>query len=179
MKKKVYKILTSYYAPDLVKSEIAGQSITKLFVEGDTVIGRGYDDNTIIVDDRYVFPEEYLEKSDELSYLKKDSRFKDSINHIKQKAVNLSDKEKEKLDSVGDNVQDVIERKTKMRLSKETNYYKNGALLGLGSGIFLALYLRKNVWVLGLLGAALGGYVSNQIYKSKEGKNDVKPVKTE
>lgn len=175
-KKEVYKLLHSYEAPDLIKSEQAGRVITTFFEEDEMVIGEPYHRTNILVEDRYVIPSEYVEKSDKFPYLKKDSKFDETIGRIKEQAVQMSEKEKEKLDKVGSDVKSVVEGRTKVRLQNEAKAYRNGALLGLGGGILLALYLKRNIWMLGILGVTVGGYVAHKIHKSKEGNNKVEPV---
>jgi hypothetical protein len=175
-KKEVYELQFSYEAPDLIKTEQVGKVVSTFFEEGEMVIGEPYHRTSILVEDRYVIPMDYVKKTDKFPYLKKNSKFDDTIGRIKEQAVQISEKENEKLDKVGTNVKDVVEGRTKMKLQGEAKSYRNGALLGLGSGVLLALYLRKNIWVFGLLGVAVGGYVAHKIHKSKEGNNKVEPV---
>ena len=73
------------------------QLIPKGF-QGELLIGDYYKKNYILVDDRYVFPIEYVEKTNEFPYLKKESSFDETIDRIKQQSVLLSEKEKDKLD---------------------------------------------------------------------------------
>lgn len=175
-RKQAYKILTSYEAPDLIRSKQASRAVTSLFKEGETVLGTPYEGNSILVDDRYVIPDEYVEHTSEFKYIKRDSRFDETVSRIKEQAVKMSEKDKERLDEVGTNVSDVIEGRTKAKLNEQTKAYRNGAILGLGSGVLLALYLRKNIWVFGIVGVAIGGYISNEIRKAKKGNNKVEPI---
>jgi hypothetical protein len=173
-KKSVYQLNYSFEAPDIVKSDIFGSPVTKYFQEGELLLGTYYKKNYILVDDRYVFPIEYVEKSEDFPYLKKNSDFEGTIDKIKQQAVLLSEKEKEKLDKLGDNIKSTIEGKKAMEMKKEMTSYKRGAILGLACGIFTSLYFRKNIWIFSILGVAIGGYVSHKIHIAKKGNNDVK-----
>lgn len=175
-RKDVYELQFSYEALDIKKSEQAGKVITLLFEEGEMVIGEPFRKDKILVEERYVIPLDYVEKTEKFPYLKKDSKFDETINRIKEQSVLLSEKENEKLNSIGNNVKDMVEGKTKVKIKNESKAYRNGALLGLGSGVLVALYLRKNIWVFGLLGVAVGGYVSHRIHKSKYGNNKVEPI---
>jgi hypothetical protein len=175
-KKSVYQLNYSFEAPDIIKSEMFGKPVTEFFEEGELLIGDYYKKNYILVDDRYVFPIEYVEKTNEFPYLKKESSFDETIDRIKQQSVLLSEKEKEKLDELGNNIKSTIEGKKAMEMKKEMDSYKKGALLGLACGIFTALYFKKNIWIFSVLGVALGGYVSHKIYNAKKGNNDVQPI---
>lgn len=175
-KKSVYQLQYSFEAPDIVKSELVGKPITEHFEEGDILIGDFYKKNYIIVDDRYVFPLEYVEKTDQFPYLKKDSSFDETIDRIKQQSVLLSEKEKEKLDEAGYNIKSTIEGKKAKEMKAQSDSYKRGAVLGLACGIFTALYFKKNIWIFSVLGVAIGGYVSHKIYVAKKGNNDVQPI---
>ena len=95
-KKQAYELLFSYEAPDVLKSESADRLITELFQEGEMVIGDIYKSNYIIVDDRYIIPLDYVEKTNKFPYLKKESEFNDTIDRIKAQSVILSEKEDEK-----------------------------------------------------------------------------------
>jgi len=97
-KKNVYQLNYSFEAPDIKKSELTGNPVTEHFEEGELLIGDYYKKDYIIVDDRYVFPIEYVEKTEKFPYLKKDSSFDETIDRIKQQSVLLSEKEAEKLD---------------------------------------------------------------------------------
>ena len=175
-RKSVYELSFSYEAPDLIKSERAGKIVTQFFEEGEMIIGEPYQKTKIIVEDRFIIPLDYVEKTEKFPYLKKDSKFDESISRIKEQSVLMSEKQEQEIDKFGENVKEVVEGKTKVKLDKESKAYKNGALIGLGSGVLLALYLKKSVWMLGLLGVAIGGYVSHRLNKSKEGNNIVKPI---
>ena len=174
-KKQVYEILVSYEAPDVKKSESADRLITQLFQEGESVIGDLYKTNYIIVDDRYIIPLDYVEKTNKFPYLKKESEFNDTIDRIKAQSVILSEKEDEKLSQLGGSVKSTIEGKRTGQIKNEAKAYKNGALIGLGCGIITALYFKKSIWVFSLLGVALGGYVAFKVNKAKQGNNIVEP----
>ena len=110
-KKQVYELLFSYEAPDVKKSESADRLITQLFQEGESVIGDLYKTNYIIVDDRYIIPLDYVEKTNKFPYLKKESEFNDTIDRIKAQSVILSDREDERLNQLGSNIKSTIEGK--------------------------------------------------------------------
>ena len=175
-KKNVYQLNYSFEAPDILKSELIGKPITEHFEEGDILLGDYYKKNYIIVDDRYLFPIEYMEKTDKFPYLKKESSFDETINRIKQQSVLLSEREKEKLDELGFDIKSTIEGKRALEMKKESNSYKKGAVLGLACGIFSALYFKKSIWIFSILGVAIGGYVSHKIYSAKKGNNNVEPI---
>lgn len=175
-RKTIYELLFSYEAPDLKKSEQVGKLVTQFFEEGEMVIGEPYQKTKIIVEDRYIIPLDYVEKTEKFPYLKKDSKFDDTISRIKQQAVMMSEKQQQELDAFGNNVKETIEGKTKIKVQNESKAYRNGAIIGLGSGVLLALYLKRSIWVFGLLGVAIGGYVSHKIQKSKSGNNNVEPI---
>jgi hypothetical protein len=175
-KKNVYQLNYSFEAPDIKKSELTGKPVTEHFEEGELLIGDYYKKNYIIVDDRYLFPIEYVEKTDKFPYLKKDSSFDETIDRIKQQSVILSDKEKEKLDDLGYSIKSTIEGKKAKEMKSESDSYKRGAVLGLACGIFSALYFKKSIWIFSILGVAIGGYVSHKIYTAKKGNNDVQPI---
>jgi len=175
-KKNVYKLLFSFEAPDVKKSESAGKLITEYFEEGENVIGEYYKKDNIIVEDRFIIPLDYVEETKEFPYLKKHSRFDETIDRIKQQSVLISQKESDRLQEFGSDVKNTIEGKKVAQLQNEAKSYKNGALLGLGIGIITALYLKRNVWVISLLGVAIGGYVAHKINKAKQGNNIVEPI---
>jgi hypothetical protein len=172
-KKEVYKLLYSFEAPDIFKLEELGVETTSLFPKDEVVIGSKYKKDYVLVNDRFRIPIEYVEKTKDFPYLRKNSKFNESISRIKEQAVKLSEKDSEKLDSLGNRVSDVVEGKTKARFDKNAKIYKNGALLGLGVGIVSALYFKKNIWFLGIVGTALGGYIAHNINESKKGNNVV------
>lgn len=174
-KKQAYELLFSYEAPDVLKSESADRLITELFQEGEMVIGDIYKSNYIIVDDRYIIPLDYVEKTNKFPYLKKESEFNDTIDRIKAQSVILSEKEDEKLSQLGGSVKSTIEGKRTGQIKNEAKAYKNGALIGLGCGIITALYFKKSIWVFSLLGVALGGYIAFKVNKAKQGNNIVEP----
>ena len=175
-RKSIYELNYSFEAPDIKKTEMLGKAITEYFEEGDILIGEYYKKNYILVDDTFVFPIEYVTKTDKMPYLKKDSSFDDTIDRIKAQSVLLSDKENERLNEAGINIRKTIEGKKALEIKKESKSYKNGALLGLAGGILSALYFKKNIWFLAILGLAVGGYVSHKIYISKQGNNEVNPI---
>jgi len=175
-RKNVYQLNYSFEAPDIIKSEMVGKPITEYFEEGDILIGDFYKKDYIIVDDRYLFPIEYLEKTDKFPYLKKDSSFNETIDRIKQQSVLLSEKESEKLDELGYNIKSTIEGKKAKEMKQQSDSYKRGAVLGLACGVLSALYFKKSIWIFSILGVAIGGYVSHKLYVAKKGNNDVKPI---
>ncbi len=172
-KKYVYQLKYSYESPDLIRSKNSGVLITEFFQKDEMVIGEIFEKDNIIAESRYIIPLNYVEKTDKFPYLKKDSKFDETISRIKEQAIILGEKKDSNLDKVSDNVKDVVEGKTKVKISAESKSYRNGAVLGLGGGVILALYLRKNVWVFGLLGVAIGGYVAHKIHEAKKGKSIV------
>jgi hypothetical protein len=175
-KKNVYQLNYSYEATDIKKSELAGKPITEYFEEGDLLIGDYYKKDYILVDDKFIFPLEYVEKTDKFPYLKKESSFNETIDRIKQQSVLLSEREKEKLDELGFDIKSTIEGKRALAMKKESNSYKKGAVLGLACVIFSALYFKKSIWLFSVLGVAIGGYVSHKIYVAKKGNNNVEPI---
>jgi len=175
-RKSVFQLNYSFEAPDIKKSELSGKPVTEYFEEGEILIGDFYKKNYIIVDDRYVFPIEYVEKTEQFPYLKKESNFDETLQRIKQQSVLLSEKERERLDEFGDSIKSTIEGRKAKEMKKESDSYKKGAVLGLACGIFTALYFKKNIWIFSVLGVAIGGYVSHKIYNSKKGNNDVQPI---
>jgi hypothetical protein len=175
-KKGVYRLLFSIEAPDLTKSEVAGKLITQLFNEDEIVMGEYYKKENILVDGRYVIPLAYVEKEDKLPYLKKDSSFDETIDRLKQQSLILSEKEKERLNDIGNSIKSQIEGKKAQQIKAETKAMKNGALLGLGIGIITALYLKRNIWLISLIGLSVGGYVEHKIVKAKQGNNEVEPI---
>lgn len=172
-KKSVYQLNYSFEAPDIIKSELTGKPVTEHFEEGELLIGDYYKKDYIIVDDRFIFPLEYVEKTEKFPYLKKESSFDETIDRIKQQSVLLSEREKEKLDTLGGDIKSTIEGRKAKEMKKEMDSYKKGAILGLACGIFTALYFKKNIWIFSVLGVAIGGYVSNKIYIAKKGNNNV------
>lgn len=175
-KKNVYQLNYSFEALDIIKSELVGKPITEYFEEGDILIGDYYKKNYIIVDERFLFPVEYVEKTDKFPYLKKESSLDETIDRIKQQSVLLSEKEKEKLDELGFSMKSTIEGRKAKDMKKQSDSYKRGAVLGLACGILSALYFKKSIWIFSILGVAVGGYVSHKLYVSKKGNNDVQPI---
>lgn len=167
-KKSVYELLYSFEAPDIVKSEVVGVAVTQLFKEGEVVIGEPYEREYILIDERYTVPLDYVKKTDKFPYLKKDSKYNEIIDDIKAQSILISEKEAEKLSGHGEGVKNVIEGNLKRKMDADSKAYKNGALLGLGGGIILALYFKKSLWMFGLLGIAVGGYVSHKLHKTKD-----------
>ena len=163
VKLNVYKLNYSFEATDILKSDFINKPVTKYFEEGELLIGDNYKSGYIIVDDRFVFPTDYVEKTDTMPYLKKDSSFDETIDRIKQQSIILSEKQEQ-------------EGKKAKDIKKEASYYKRGAILGLACGIISALYLKKSIWVFSILGVAIGGYVSHKIYTAKKGNNDVQTI---
>jgi hypothetical protein len=119
---------------------------------------------------------EYVEKTEQFPYLKKDSSFNETIDRIKQQSVLLSEKEAERLDSLGYDIKSTIEGKKAKEMKNEASSYKRGAVLGLACGILSALYFKKSIWVFSILGVAIGGYVSHKLYVAKQGNNNVQPI---
>ena len=175
-RKSIYELNYSFEAPDIKKSELLEKPITEYFEEGEILIGEYYKKNYILVDDRYIFPIEYVTKTDKMPYLKKDSSFDETIDRIKAQSVVLSDREKEELDEAGNTIKKTIEGKRAEEVKKDSRAYKNGALLGLAGGILSALYFKKNIWLFSILGVALGGYVAHKIHIAKKGNNEVNPI---
>ena len=175
-RKSVYELNYSFEAPDIKKSELLGKPITEYFEEGDILIGEYYKKNYILVDDRFIFPAEYVTKTDKMPYLKKDSSFNETIDRIKAQSVILSEREKEELDEAENTIKKTIEGKRAEEVKKESKAYKNGALLGLAGGVLSALYFKKNIWLFSILGVALGGYVAHKIYIAKKGNNEINPI---
>lgn len=175
-KKNVYKFLFSFEAPDILKTKNIGKPITEFFTEGEEVIGEYYKKTNIIVDNRYIIPLDYLEKITSSPYLKKNSKFDDTVDLIRKQAIHISEKQKEKLSEFADDIKTTVEGKKVDKIKNESVAYKNGLLLGLGVGIITALYFKKNIWFLSLLGASIGSYVSFKIHKAKQGNNVVEPI---
>tara|TARA_B110000503_G_scaffold126292_1_gene194740 strand:+ start:190 stop:735 length:546 start_codon:yes stop_codon:yes gene_type:complete len=164
---KVYELNIGFDAPDLLKSSLAKKSITQFFPKESRIIGSKFKTDKILSEKRFVFPLDYLKEVGEFTHLKKDSNFDETITAIKTNAINLSESEKERLDNVGESVKGVVEGTMPKRIKTESQYYKNGAIIGLGGGIVLGLYLNKSVWVFGALGIAIGGYISHHLHKTK------------
>jgi hypothetical protein len=117
-KKSIYELNYSFEALDIKKSEMLGKPITEYFEEGKILVGEYYKKDYILVDDRYVFPLEYLSKSEKMPYLKRDSDFDETIDRIKAQSVILSEREKEKLDEAGFSIKSTIEGKKAEEVKK-------------------------------------------------------------
>lgn len=174
---KIYELNTGFDAPDLIKSQLADRRITQYFPKDTRFIGTKFKSDKILAEKRYVFPIDYLTEVDEFTHLKKDSEFDETIKAIKHNAVHLSEAEKERLEETGEKVKGVVEGKMPKKVKSEAHYYKNGALIGLASGVVLGLSLNKSVWVFGVLGLAIGGYISHHLYKAKHIRTE--PVNTQ
>jgi hypothetical protein len=163
MAKLLYELKYGFEAPDLLKSEQVGGIITSYFEKDRVLLGEPYKKDKIIVDKRFIFPVEYLEKTNKISNLSVDTSFGETLDR-------LSKETKEQKESfAGDNIP--LAEKVK----KESNTFKNGALLGLGIGLVSALYFKKSVLWFSLFGGAFGGYIATKIYKAKQGNNlDIK-----
>ena len=163
MAKLLYELQYGFEAPDLLKSEQVGGIITSYFEKGRVLLGEPYKKDRIIVDKRFVFPVEYLEKTTKISNLGVNGSIGETLDR-------LSKETKEQKESfVGDDIP--LAEKVK----KESNTFKNGALLGLGIGLISALYFKKSVLWFSLFGGAFGGYVATKIEKAKQGNNlDIK-----
>jgi hypothetical protein len=175
-KKQVYELLFSYEAPDIKQSESAGKLVSKFFKEGEKIIADTYGEDKIIVDERYVFPLDYVQKTEEFPYLKQDSSLNETIDRIKVQSIMMSEKEAEKLDEFGKNAKSIVEGRKAKEVKEEAKRYKNGALIGLGCGLLTALYFKKNIWIFSLLGVAIGGYIAHNINKAKKGNNVIEKV---
>lgn len=55
----------------------------------------------------------------------------------------------------------------KSELLKSTDGYREGAIAGALAGIVIAAYLRKRIWIGGLIGLMAGGYIGH-LTKNKE-----------
>lgn len=162
MAKSFYKVKYDFEAPDLLISEQVGSSITSFFQKNKVVSGEPYKKDRVLVDKRFVFPIEYLEKTTKLSDVSFDGASTETVDRI----TNETKEQKENLNknlSLAD------------KIKKESYTFKNGAILGLGIGLVSALYLKKNIFWFSLLGSAFGGYVATQIHKANQGNNlDIK-----
>lgn len=164
MAKLLYELQYGFEAPDLLKSEQVGSIITSYFEKGRVLLGEPYKKDRIIVDKRFVFPVEYLEKTNKLSNLPVSGNMSETLDR-------LSKETKEQKESfAGDSDVPLAEK-----VKKESNTFKNGALLGLGIGLVSALYFKKSILWFSLFGGAFGGYIATKIDKAKQGNNlDIK-----
>jgi len=164
MAKLLYELQYGFEAPDLLKSEQVGGIITSYFEKGRVLLGEPYKKDRIIVDKRFVFPIEYLEKTNKLSNLSLGGNMSETLDR-------LSKETKEQKESFAGDSDIPLAEKVK----KESNTFKNGALLGLGIGLVSALYFKKSILWFSLFGGAFGGYIATKIYKAKQGNNlDIK-----
>lgn len=179
MAKGVYKLKYTLNAIDLKRSNQANKTITKLFNAGDKFVAETFQDDCSIVDNRYVIPDEYLEKvSGDAGYLKKKSNFSDTSNRIKEQAIEISERQKEKAERNEQHIRDGIQGEIARKTKNAAKAYKSGAIFGLAGGVLLALYLKKNAVILGGIGLAVGGYVGNKLHKASNGI-DSAPKKAE
>jgi hypothetical protein len=164
MAKLLYELQYGFEAPDLLKSEQVGSIITSYFEKGRVLLGEPYKKDRIIVDKRFIFPLEYLEKTNKLSNLPVSGNMSETLDR-------LSKETKEQKESfAGDSDVPLAEK-----VKKESNTFKNGALLGLGIGLVSALYFKKSILWFSLFGGAFGGYIATKIDKAKQGNNlDIK-----
>ena len=164
MAKLLYELQYGFEAPDLLKSEQVGSIITSYFEKGRVLLGEPYKKDRVIVDKRFVFPIEYLEKTNKLSNLPVSGNMSETLDR-------LSKETKEQKESfAGDSDVPLAEK-----VKKESNTFKNGALLGLGIGLVSALYFKKSILWFSLFGGAFGGYIATKIDKAKQGNNlDIK-----
>lgn len=165
-KRLVYELNTSYEAVDKVKSEFIGVPVTVCFKKGELVIGESYYKDFILVEKKYIIPKGYVTKTDKFPFLKKESHFDQTIEKIKEKAK--TEKEREKMSNASNDIKNVVEGKKSDIHKKESKYYKNGALIGIGGGMLLSFYLKKNIWFMSLIGLAVGGYVASEMLKTKK-----------
>ena len=164
MAKLLYELQYGFEAPDLLKSEQVGSIITSYFEKGRVLLGEPYKKDRVIVDKRFVFPIEYLEKTNKLSNLPVSGNMSETLDR-------LSKETKEQKESFAGESNIPLAEKVR----KESNTFKNGALLGLGIGLVSALYFKKSILWFSLFGGAFGGYIATKIDKAKQGNNlDIK-----
>lgn len=164
MAKLLYELQYGFEAPDLLKSEQVGSIITSYFEKGRVLLGEPYKKDRVIVDKRFVFPIEYLEKTNKLSNLPLSGNMSETLDR-------LSKETKEQKESFAGESNIPLAEKVR----KESNTFKNGALLGLGIGLVSALYFKKSILWFSLFGGAFGGYIATKIDKAKQGNNlDIK-----
>lgn len=170
MPKSLYQLKYGFEAPDLLKSKQIGKAITKYFPKDYLVFGEPYKKTSIILEKRYVFPLEYLEKTDKITNL-------DSGNIVAETMTRISKEIKDKKENF-DGLTDTNSLKNK--LDNKSSAFKNGALVGLAIGLITSLYLKKRYFLYSILGASLGSFISVKIYEAKQGNNiDVKPTENE
>lgn len=164
MAKLLYELQYGFEAPDLLKSEQVGSIITSYFEKGRVLLGEPYKKDRIIVDKRFVFPIEYLEKTNKTGNLP----ISENIANTIERLATETKEQKE-------NFAGVVNIPLAEKVKKESNTFKNGALLGLGIGLVSALYFKKSILWFSLFGGAFGGYIATKIHKAKQGNNlDVK-----
>jgi hypothetical protein len=164
MAKLLYELKYGFEAPDLLKSEQVGGIITSYFEKGRVFLGEPYKKDRIIVDKRFVFPVEYVEKTNKLSNIPVSGDLGQTLERISKET-------KEQKESFAGDSDTTLAEKVK----KESNTFKNGALLGLGIGLVSALYFKKSILWFSLFGGAFGGYIATEINKARKGNNlDIK-----
>jgi len=172
MSKGVYRLKYTLKAIDLKKSNQINRPVTKLFQKGQEVIAEGLQDDCSIVDDRYVIPDDYLEKiSESASRLKKNSSFAETHKRISEQTAEISEREREKQEQLEEHIKNGVQGELEKKTRKAAKVYRSGAVIGLAAGILLALKFKKNALILGGVGLAAGGYVANQLHKSSQGNN--------
>lgn len=164
MAKLLYELKYGFEAPDLLKSEQVGSIISSYFEKGRVLLGEPYKKDRIIVEKRFIFPVEYLEKTNKIGNLPVSGNMAETLER-------LASETKEQKENFAGSVETPLAEKVK----KESNNFKNGALLGLGIGLVSALYFKKSILWFSLFGGAFGGYIATKISKAKEGNNlDIK-----
>jgi hypothetical protein len=167
MSKSLYELKYSFEAPDLLKSKQVGKPIFKYFEKGYVVFGEPFQKTSIILEKRYVFPLEYLEKTDKISNLDSGNIVAQTMNRISKE---IKDK-KENFDGLTDT------NSYKSKLDSKSSAFKTGAFVGLAVGLITSLYLKKRYFLYSILGASLGSFLSVKIHEAKQGNNiDVKPT---
>lgn len=165
MAKLLYELQYGFEAPDLLKSEQVGGIITSYFEKGRVLLGEPYKKDRIIVDKRFVFPVEYLEKTNKLSNLPVGGDLGVTLERLSKETT----EQKENFEGVS-----TIPLADKVKT--KSNTFKNGALLGFGIGLISALYFKKSILWFSLFGGAFGGYIASKVEEAKKGNNlDIKP----
>jgi len=72
----------------------------------------------------------------------------------------------EQMQDNSDTNQDTIS-KIGETVKKRSAGYREGAIAGALAGIIIAAYVKKKIWVGGLVGLVAGGYIGYEINKSK------------